>query len=70
MIVGLFCKTKYTDIYDAVNKVNNQKFRKNIKNIKNIYGDGMSVEKAFLILKKIDFSLFTHKTEDPLKVAE
>ena len=48
----LFCKTKYEDIYDAVNKVNSNEFRKNIKNIKNIYGDGMSVEKAFQFLKK------------------
>jgi UDP-hydrolysing UDP-N-acetyl-D-glucosamine 2-epimerase len=66
----LFCKTKYEDIYDAVNEVSNQKFQKRITNIKNIYGDGMSVEKAFLILKQINFSLFTHKTEDPLKVVK
>lgn len=64
----LFCTVNYEDIGKSIEKVTSIQFHKDLKNLKNSYGDGNSAQKAYEIIKSIDFKSMIAKREDPLKV--
>ncbi|NBK99655.1 MAG: UDP-N-acetylglucosamine 2-epimerase (hydrolyzing) [Erysipelotrichia bacterium] len=58
------------DIESALARINEPSFLDAIKDMKNPYGDGQSSEKAYQLLKKVDFSEFLFKKEDPLEIKD
>lgn len=64
----VFCSGEFDEIISAIRRVNSDTFRKNLNNIINSYGDGNSANKAYELIKKIDFNIFLFKTEDPLEL--
>lgn len=64
----VFCNGEFDKITSAIRRINSDTFRKNLNNIINSYGDGSSANKAYELIKKIDFNNFLFKTEDPLEL--
>ncbi len=64
----IFSGTEYEDIGKGIDQAISLKFLENLKNLKNSYGDGNSAQKAYEIIKSIDFQSMIAKREDPLKV--
>ncbi|UTJ07335.1 UDP-N-acetylglucosamine 2-epimerase [Arcobacter roscoffensis] len=64
----LFCGTNYEEIGKNIDKATSEDFLNNLSNLKNPYGDGNSGNKAYEIIKTIDFKSMIAKVEDPLKV--
>ncbi|WP_428260214.1 UDP-N-acetylglucosamine 2-epimerase [Gallibacter sp. Marseille-QA0791] len=52
---------------EAIECVMSDEYRQSIKGIKNIFGDGDSSQRAYELIKKIDFSRWLLKVYDPLK---
>ena len=57
----------YDSIADAIKTVSKNAFSERIQNIKNQYGDGFSSERAYTLIKQIDFSKILLKTNDPIE---
>lgn len=64
----IFCDPSVSSIHKALLQVLSEEFRKKIQNISNIYGDGHSAERAYQLIRELDFKTFLYKTEDPLIV--
>ncbi len=64
----IYCSSNKTDIEDAINFVINPTNKNILDNVVNPFGDGHSSEKAYLLIKKIDFKNFLIKDEDPLEL--
>jgi UDP-N-acetylglucosamine 2-epimerase len=62
----LFCETTTESIEKTVLKASSQDFLDSIKDIENVYGDGQSAQRAYKLIKNLDFIKLFHKTEDPL----
>lgn len=62
----IFVEQDSEQIKKAIQKVSSNEFRKQLKQVKSPYGDGRSVDKAYSLIKSLDFGLFRYKTEDPL----
>lgn len=52
---------------EAVEKAASAEYRAAIKNVKNIFGDGFSSQRAYEIIKAVDFSKMILKKNDPLR---
>jgi UDP-hydrolysing UDP-N-acetyl-D-glucosamine 2-epimerase len=63
---AIFCDSDKNSINDSLAKVMSTEFSKKICKIKNLYGDGKSAEKAYRIIKMIDFKKKLFKTDDVL----
>ncbi|MDD3597876.1 UDP-N-acetylglucosamine 2-epimerase [Sulfuricurvum sp.] len=64
----LFCTADYEEIGKSIDNVTSIQFLQSLNDLKNSYGDGNSAQKAFEIIKSIDFKSMIAKREDPLKV--
>ncbi len=62
----IFCNSNKSDIEQSIIKITSAEFIKNLENIKNIFGDGKSGQKAYKLIKSINFNTLLHKIEDPL----
>lgn len=62
----IFCNSSKSDIEQSIIKITSPEFIKNLENIKNIFGDGKSGQKAYKLIKSINFNTLLHKIEDPL----
>jgi len=62
----LFANTTLDDIQKALKVVSTQDFQNQVKKVINPYGDGHSAEKAYSLIKSIDFKSMLAKKEDPL----
>ena len=62
----LFCGTSIMEIKNTIQHVIKKEFLDNIKNIVNPYGDGESAERAYRLIKSIEFKKLLQKVEDPL----
>lgn len=56
------------NIISGIKEVLSEDFQNQLKKIKSPYGEGNSVEKAFELIRDIDFTQFTYKYEDPLEL--
>jgi UDP-N-acetylglucosamine 2-epimerase (non-hydrolysing)/GDP/UDP-N,N'-diacetylbacillosamine 2-epimerase (hydrolysing) len=63
----IFCENTKKGIESALNKLEEDSFKNKLINLKNIYGDGKSSEKAYTLIKEIDFNSSIPKMYDPLK---
>jgi UDP-N-acetylglucosamine 2-epimerase (non-hydrolysing)/GDP/UDP-N,N'-diacetylbacillosamine 2-epimerase (hydrolysing) len=63
----IFCENTKKSIESALNKLEDDSFKNKLINLKNIYGDGKSSEKAYTLIKEIDFNGSIPKMYDPLK---
>ncbi|PKG36067.1 UDP-N-acetylglucosamine 2-epimerase [Psychrobacter sp. Sarcosine-3u-12] len=63
----MFVDGEYEKIDNAIKTVTNDSFSDKLKTLKNSYGDGDSAQKAYNIIKKINFSELLAKPDDPLK---
>jgi UDP-N-acetylglucosamine 2-epimerase (non-hydrolysing)/GDP/UDP-N,N'-diacetylbacillosamine 2-epimerase (hydrolysing) len=61
----IFCESSQKDISEAIELVLSNEFQTKVKKMANPYGDGYSCQKAFKIIKEIDFNKIRLKTEDP-----
>jgi UDP-N-acetylglucosamine 2-epimerase (non-hydrolysing)/GDP/UDP-N,N'-diacetylbacillosamine 2-epimerase (hydrolysing) len=64
----VFCGGELNDVTRAVKSINSEMFRSEMDKVRNSYGDGNSAQKAYELIKKIDFDNFLLKTEDPLEL--
>ncbi|AOR23418.1 UDP-N-acetylglucosamine 2-epimerase (hydrolyzing) [Clostridium taeniosporum] len=64
----IFVDESYNHIKDGINKALKNEFLNKCRNIKNIYGDSNSSEKAYKILKKLEFKDYLLKLEDPNEI--
>lgn len=64
----IFCGTGFEEIGASLDKALSQDFLEKLKRLKNSYGDGDSAQRAYEIIKSVDFKSMTAKVEDPLKV--
>lgn len=62
----IFCSSRKQDILDSIHKARSKEFRESIKHIRNSYGDGKSAQRAYKLIKSLEFSQFLSKREDPL----
>jgi UDP-hydrolysing UDP-N-acetyl-D-glucosamine 2-epimerase len=62
----IFCGTSKNEICGAITKSTSSKFLNKIRGMSNLYGDGKSSERAYDLIKQLDFKKFLFKTEDPL----
>lgn len=62
----LFANTALDDIEHAIKVVSSKDFQNQVKQVVNPYGDGHSTEKAYSLIKSIDFKSMLAKKEDPL----
>jgi UDP-hydrolysing UDP-N-acetyl-D-glucosamine 2-epimerase len=65
----LFCSGDKAAITQAVATVTEDTFTQRIKQMRNMYGDGHSAQRAYDLIRQIDFKKMQHKTEDPLLTA-
>lgn len=63
----MFVDGEYEKIDNAIKTVTSDSFGDKLKTLKNSYGDGDSAQKAYNIIKKINFSELLAKPDDPLK---
>jgi UDP-hydrolysing UDP-N-acetyl-D-glucosamine 2-epimerase len=61
-----FCGTDAADIIEAINITTSNDFTTKITTMKNLFGDGKSAQKAYSLIKSINFKLLLAKNEDPL----
>ena len=61
----IFVGDEYSEIKNGIEKALDKDFINKCKNIKNIYGDSNSSEKAYKILKKLEYKDYLLKLEDP-----
>ena len=66
----VFCSGDNGEIESALAKVCTDDFLEGISTMQNPYGSGKSSEKAYYLLKTIDFTEFLFKKEDPLEIKE
>lgn len=64
----IFVSAEHGDIQKGIEAVTLDAFQEKLKNVVNPYGDGHSVDKAFSLIKTIDFLSMFKKKEDPLDV--
>lgn len=64
----IFCDSDFNSIQNAITTATSQSFLKDIRQIKNSYGDGESAQRAYNLIKKIDF-LAILKKEDALDIS-
>jgi UDP-N-acetylglucosamine 2-epimerase (non-hydrolysing)/GDP/UDP-N,N'-diacetylbacillosamine 2-epimerase (hydrolysing) len=64
----IFCDTDPLEIRDAVRRVTSEELNAQVAGMVNPYGDGNSCERAFTIIKQMNFSQYRQKLEDPLDV--
>ncbi len=64
----VYCQPSFEDISDAINKVYSADFLESIKEMKNPYGDGHSAQRAYQLIKQLNFKEFLYKKEDPLNL--
>lgn len=64
----IFCDNSLEDIEKSVSIIISKEFQKKISGMKNPYGDGNSCNKAYQLIKNIDFIKQLKKTEDPLEI--
>jgi len=62
----IFCDTDIREIENTIEYVTKTEFIEKIKNMVNPYGDGNSAEKAYKLIKSIEFKKLLKKVEDPL----
>ncbi len=62
----LFVDITKADIENAIAIASSKEFRDQVKQVSNPYGDGHSAEKAYALIKSIDFKSMLAKKEDPL----
>jgi len=63
----IFCGTSINEISESIDKSLSDSFQQKLKTLINPYGNGKSANKAYEIIKSIDFNAMLKKTEDPLK---
>jgi GDP/UDP-N,N'-diacetylbacillosamine 2-epimerase (hydrolysing) len=66
----LFTDGRYDSIAAAIEEARGAGFAEKLHRIENIYGDGRSSEKAYELIKRIDYGKILLKKEDPLFVKE
>lgn len=64
----IFCGTEFEEISMSLDSALSEDFLEKLKQLKNSYGNGDSAQKAYEIIKSVDFKSMTAKIEDPLKV--
>ncbi|MGE6571688.1 UDP-N-acetylglucosamine 2-epimerase [Psychrobacter namhaensis] len=64
----IFVDSNYKSIKKAISIANHDEFKRKIVNLKNPYGDGNSADKAYNLIKTIDFQQLINKKEDPLEL--
>lgn len=62
----LFVKAQCAEIEDAIKVASSEGFRNQVRQVSNPYGDGYSADKAYSLIKSVDFKSMLAKTEDPL----
>ncbi len=62
----VFCETDIKSIEKSIINVMSKSFLKQIQDMKNPYGDGQSANKAYNLIKTINFRAFIQKIEDPI----
>lgn len=62
----IFCEGTKKEISKAIQKVMTKEFLLQIKDVKNIFGNGNSSEKAYFLIKSLNFREKISKIEDPL----
>ena len=62
----IFCGTERTDIAMAIQSATSSSFQQSTKNIQNIYGDGLSANRAYRLIKNTNWLQMLRKKEDPL----
>jgi UDP-hydrolysing UDP-N-acetyl-D-glucosamine 2-epimerase len=62
----IFCDADLPSIQAAITRSMSKEFLRNVATVKNSYGDGKSAERAYRIIKTIDFNKYLLKKEDPL----
>jgi UDP-hydrolysing UDP-N-acetyl-D-glucosamine 2-epimerase len=63
----LFCENTKKSIESALDRLEDNSFKNKLINLKNIYGDGKSSDKAYSLIKKVNFNGTIPKIYDPLK---
>ena len=63
----IFVDEDYKSIENGIFEVTSHKFLDKVKGMKNIYGDGYSAQRAYDIIKNMEFDKFLDKKEDPLE---
>ena len=63
----IFCESDYDSINRAIKKALSSEFLSIVKKVKNIYGDGKSAQRAYELIKKMDFRKMLYKKEDALE---
>ncbi|MBN1035246.1 UDP-N-acetylglucosamine 2-epimerase (hydrolyzing) [Clostridium botulinum] len=61
----IFVSDEYNEVKNGIEEALDKDFINKCKNIKNIYGDSNSSEKAYEILKKLEYKDYLLKLEDP-----
>jgi UDP-N-acetylglucosamine 2-epimerase (non-hydrolysing)/GDP/UDP-N,N'-diacetylbacillosamine 2-epimerase (hydrolysing) len=64
----IFCSHTHEDIKNAIKQASSKDFLKSLKYLNNSYGDGNSAIKAYNLIKKLDYTSFLPKIEDPLNI--
>lgn len=62
----LFVEAECAEIEDAIRVASSESFQTQVKQVSNPYGDGHSADKAYSLIKSIDFKSMLAKKEDPL----
>jgi UDP-N-acetylglucosamine 2-epimerase (non-hydrolysing)/GDP/UDP-N,N'-diacetylbacillosamine 2-epimerase (hydrolysing) len=62
----IFCGTSIKEITETIEKVTSKTFLNSIKDVINPYGDGESANRAYKLIREIDFKNLLQKIEDPL----
>jgi len=62
----VFVDEEEEEIRRAIREVLSREFRRKLKSVGSPYGDGKSVERAFNLIKSLDFTRYKYKKEDPL----
>lgn len=62
----IFVETDKESIIDGIKKTQEKEFREMTESVVNPYGDGLASERAYKLIKTIDFQLLLLKKEDPL----
>ena len=57
---------KQCSFCEGLRLVSSKKFKKQLNQVINPYGDGYSAERAYSLIKSIDFESILAKKEDPL----
>lgn len=63
----IFCSPMIEDIRKAIKEVYAPTFRDMLSKLENPYGDGYSSQRAYELIRKLDFSSYIPKVEDPLR---